>query len=215
MKILELFCGTKTISKEFEKRGHEVFTIDCDKRFDPSLCKDIMEVSLKDIPFKPDIIWASPPCQTFSVASISHYWKDGEVKNSKAVNGRALLYKTLWLIDKLKPKYWFIENPRGMMRKEALMIFLSNVGGTRHTLTYCQYGENRMKPTDIWTNNFTWIPKPKCTPGSSCHESQPRGYSKKKETGALGKGTQGLKGSVERSRIPKQLCEEIVNACKG
>lgn len=23
----------------------------------------------------------------------------------------------------------------------------------RYTVTYCQYGDNRMKPTDIWTNH--------------------------------------------------------------
>ncbi len=118
MKLLELFCGTKSISKAFEELGHQTFTVDIDNQFDPNLCKDIMEVSLDDIPFKPEVIWASPPCQTFSVSSIGHYWKEGEVKNSKAVEGRAQLYKTLWIIDKLKPKYWYIENPRGMMLKK-------------------------------------------------------------------------------------------------
>ena len=27
-------------------------------------------------------------------------------------------------------------------------------GIPRKTVCYCQYGEDRMKPTDIWTNNL-------------------------------------------------------------
>lgn len=212
MKTLELFSGTKSISKEFEKAGHETFTVDIEERFNPDLCKDMMEVSLEELPKKVDVIWASPPCQTFSVSSISRYWDKGQPKNSKAIIGRALLYKTLWIIEQLKPKYYFIENPRGMMRKECLLIYLQNNGAIRKTITYCQYGESRMKPTDIWTNCKSWIPRPTCKNGDSCHDYQPRGYKQKKEGDAIGKGTQGMKDAEERSKIPVELCKEIVDA---
>ena len=39
---------------------------------------DIMEVSAKDIIEKfgrPDVIWASPPCTSYSIAAISHHRK--------------------------------------------------------------------------------------------------------------------------------------------
>ena len=52
----------------------------------------------------------------------------------------------LKLIEELQPKYYFIENPRGGMRKMEWMK-----GLPRYTVTYCEYGDNRMKPTDIWT----------------------------------------------------------------
>ena len=74
----------------------------------------------------------------------------------------------------------------------------------RHTITYCQYGDNRMKPTDIWTNSNTWIPKPACKNGNNCHVSAPRGSRT---------GTQGLKGAYERSKIPEKLCYEILKSC--
>jgi hypothetical protein len=44
-----------------------------------------------------------------------------------------------------------------------------------------------------------------CKNGDKCHESAPRGSKT---------GTQGLKGSVERSVIPKELCEYIVSLCE-
>ena len=75
----------------------------------------------------------------------------------------------------------------------------------RYTVTYCQYGDSRMKPTDIWTNHPEPNFKPMCKNGASCHESAPRGSKT---------GTQGLKGSKERSVIPEQLCNHITNICE-
>lgn len=78
-------------------------------------------------------------------------------------------------------------------------------GIPRYTVTYCQYGETRMKPTDIWTNHPTPMFKPPCKNGDKCHVPAPRGSQT---------GTQGIKGSVDRSRIPKLLCEHIVDICE-
>ena len=83
------------------------------------------------------------------------------------------------------------------MRKMDFMHGLS-----RYTLTYCQYGDTRMKPTDIWTNHPNPRFKPPCKNGDPCHTSAPRGAKT---------GTQGL---VERSRIPRELCEHIVDICE-
>ena len=198
MKILELFSGTESFSKVARERGHETFTVDNDKQFSPNLCIDIMDLTQDMIPFKPDIIWASPPCTTFSVASIRHYWDNGKPKNEKCLHGIAIVKKTIDIIKQLNPKYFIIENPRGMLRKQEFMDEFK-----RDTVTYCQYGDNRMKPTDIWTNNKNWKPRPMCKNGSPCHEAAPRGSKT---------GTQGLKGSVNRSRIPEELCMEIFNA---
>lgn len=63
----------------------------------------------------------------------------------------------------------------------------------------------RMKPTDIWTNHPDPRFKPPCHNGDPCHVSAPRGAKT---------GTQGLKGSVDRSRIPRELCEHIVDICE-
>lgn len=215
MKTLEIFSGRESFSQVAKKRGHSIFTVDNDINFNPNLCKDIMEISISELPKQIDIIWASPPCQTFSVASISSYWQGGYPKNDKAVMGKAILYKTLWIIHKLKPKYWFIENPRGMMRLDGLLLYLQNRGAIRRTVTYCQYGDTRMKPTDIWTNCKEWISRKPCKSGSTCHDYQPRSHNSKKDNNCLSKGTQGLKGPIERSIIPPALLEEIFDIIEG
>lgn len=91
------------------------------------------------------------------------------------------------------------------MRK---MDFMS--GLPRYTVTYCQYEldkpveQRRMKPTDIWTNHPEPNFRPMCHNGDSCHARAPRGAKT---------GTQGL-AKVDRSRIPLQLCNHIVDICE-
>jgi len=205
MKVLELFAGTKSIGKEFEKKGHEVFSVEWSKDFENiDMYVDISELKAKQIMKKfgkPDIVWASPDCTTYSIAAISHHRTKSESGNLDPKSEYAKFCdKTnkhvLDLIQELKPKYYFIENPRGAMRK---MDFMK--GLYRYTVTYCQYGDTRMKPTDIWTNHPNPSFKPMCHNGDSCHISAPRGSKT---------GTQGLKGSKERSIIPQKLCEHIV-----
>ena len=104
------------------------------------------------------------------------------------------------MIRELKPMFWFMENPVGGLRKMGFMQ-----GLPRYTVTYCQYGDSRMKPTDIWTNHPLPNFKPPCHYGDPCHEPAPRGSKT---------GTQGLKGHKERSVIPAQLCEHIVRICE-
>lgn len=197
MKILELFSGTESFSKVARERGHKVFTVDINKTFKPNLCKDILDLSFRDLPFQPEVIWASPPCTCFSVASIGSSWI-GNYHPRRVETALAMAYvlKTLKLIKELEPKFWFIENPRGVLRKMGFMKKLH-----RNTVTYCQYGDTRMKPTDIWTNCEEWEPKQMCKNGSPCHIAAPRGSKT---------GTQGLKNNTERSVVPRELCLEII-----
>lgn len=210
MKVLELFAGTRSIGKAFEARGHEVFSVEWDKNFkNIDMYADIGQIRSDQIRSAfgtPDVIWASPDCTTFSIAAISHHRrKDPVTGNLDPVSDYAKFcdqvdQNVLKLIRELKPKYFFIENPRGGMRKMWWMQ-----GIPRYTVTYCQYGDTRMKPTDIWTNHPDPKFKPMCHNGDPCHMKAPRGAKT---------GTQGLKGSKERSVIPAQLCEHIVNICE-
>lgn len=218
MKVLELFAGTRSIGKAFEARGHDVVSIDWDESFDGCTHIDVGKLTADHVILMcggvPDVIWASPDCTTYSVAAISRHRrreKDGNLmpiteyaKFCDKVNEHVVN-----LINELndahikatgKPVLWFIENPRSGMRK---MRFMQNL--PRYTVTYCQYGETRMKPTDIWTNHPDPKFKPPCKNGDPCHERAPRGART---------GTQGIRGHKDRSRIPTELCEHVVDICE-
>ena len=209
MKVLDLFCGTKSIANAFEAKGHEVYTIDWDKGFNPTLSADIGTLTAQDIielcGGVPDVIWASPDCTTYSVAAISRHRRRDSNGNLTPISDYAkrcdeVNKHLIELIKELNPRLWFIENPRAGLRTMSFMKDLP-----RYTVTYCQYGENRQKPTDIWTNHKNPRFKPPCKPGAPCHEAAPRGSRT---------GTQALKNSIERSKIPVLLCEHIVEICQ-
>lgn len=203
MNVLELFAGSRSVGKQAEKLGMNVFSSDLIEFEGIHYPVSILDFDVSKVPFQPDVIWASPPCTSFSVASIGHHWTGGKgayiPKSEGAKLGLKLVEKTLEIINHFQPTYWFIENPRGVLRKMEMMKKLK-----RNTVTYCQYGDERMKPTDIWTNSDIWVPRPMCKNGDPCHVAAPRGSKT---------GTQGRSNAYERSKIPNDLCEEILTSC--
>ena len=205
INLLELFAGSRSIGNIAEKKGINVFSVDWEKFDKIDLVIDIEILNIKDIPFIPDVVWSSPDCTTYSIAAVSsHRINSIEPKSNYAikcdkVNIHWIKLIKEWLI--INPNLiFFIENPRGMLRKMPFMQEFK-----RHTIWYCTYGDDRAKPTDIWTNSKKWIPREICHNGNkNCHhQSAPRGSKT---------GTQGKKGSYNRSKIPEKLCEEIINS---
>lgn len=115
MKVLELFAGTRSIGKVFEAKGHEVFSVEWDRNFENiDLYQDIGTITAEDILQKfgkPDVIWASPDCSTFSVAAISHHRrKNAETGNLDPISEYAKFcdevdQHVLQLIDELNPQF--------------------------------------------------------------------------------------------------------------
>jgi hypothetical protein len=209
-KLLELFAGSRSWGKVAEKLGYDVFSVDW-KQFDGiDLVIDIEDLTEDMIPFIPDVVIDGRPCTTFSMAAISHHRnEDGTPKTDFA----AKCDRMNIMLNNLYKKWsciYYIENPRAMLRKMDYMK-----GMDKATVWYCRYGDIRAKPTDIFTNNIHslwnvngWIPRPQCFNGNvNCqHEAAPRGSKT---------GTQGLKGNYERSKVPQELCEEILKATKN
>ena len=216
MKLLELFAGSRSVSKVAEEMGWKTFSVDIVDFNGIDLVQDIEFLTVNMIPFIPDVIWASPPCTTYSIAGISHHrntfingsYKIVESKSELAKKSDKLVICTLELI-KYYGCIYFIENPRGTLRKMPIMTGLPRV-----TVWYCKYGDGRAKPTDIWSNHIYsifnpngWHPRPGCFNNNpKCHhESAPRGSKT---------GTQGLNNDYDRSVIPYELCKEILTSCK-
>lgn len=204
--IFDLFSGTGSSTQAFRDAGHTVWRFELDDSFEAEEYVNVFDLTaqyLLETYGKPDFIWASPPCTAFSVASMGHHWGGGAnayvPKTQAAVESQELVAHTRKLLEQLNPTYGFlIENPRGMLRKLPVMNGLQ-----RQSVTYCRYGDNRMKPTDLWGVVENWHPRDMCKNGAPCHEAAPRGSKT---------GTQGLKGAKERSRVPYALGEELLRA---
>jgi len=201
MRTVELFCGTKSFSKIAEKRGYETFTVDNDESFRPDMVADMIFPKpklLMDKIMDADIVWMSPPCQTFSMAAGNRHWTaDRQPKTNQAIMGKSLMEGCIEIMRLCAAmgKIYFIENPRARAR------WFMPTDDTRKTVWYCQYGDDRAKPTDIWTNLKDWKPKTCHNGNKDCHhQPAPRGSKT---------GTQGLKGAKDRGVIPSALFEEI------
>jgi hypothetical protein len=213
LKVAGLFTGHASWETPFLEGGHRVFTTDYNQDYtDCTFLGNIMDVTAEQIREHlggdPDIMVMSPPCTTFSIASCSTHWyppaEDGTrlPRSENAVVGLEIMRKALQLVEELKPKFWIMENPRGLMRK---MPDVQNIN--RKTVWYCQYGDTRAKPTDLWgVWPKSFVTRPECRNANpDCdHQRAPRGSRT---------GTQGLANNAMRSLIPAELCEDWYNSC--
>jgi len=198
MKVLDLFSGLGGFSQAFKDRGHKTVTVDWLEKFNPTIVIDIRNLQIQDLKRfgKFDVILASPPCETFSLMSINKHWKNRK-PSKEAKEQIRLVAHTINLILSLYPRFWFLENPRGMM--------VNVLGKPQATITQCQYGRRFMKPTYFW-GVFPKGFKPKrCYRGQDCHTKAPRGSRT---------GIQGFMTREEKAKIPYNLSLAICKACE-
>jgi hypothetical protein len=197
LRVLDLFCGLGGWSRPLRDRGHDVTTLDYLPRFAADHVRDIREVvSLDELEQgrgRFDVVVASPPCETFSVAAMWRHWtrrgNSYSIKTAAAQRGLAIMDRTFALIERYRPDFYVIENPRGMMRKVAPRL-------PNHTVWYCKLGDQRAKPTDLWTNLRVRFP-------SICRNSNPACDHLRAARGTHA-GTQGLPKDA-RALIPYGL----------
>jgi hypothetical protein len=173
MRVLDLFAGTKGWSSAFEERGHDVVSVELEPDFPGiTITGDVRDLRVSDLPWRPDIILASPPCTSFSMMTVGRNWThDGQPRTPKAELGRDLVLATVRLIAELAPAYYLVENPRARLRS---LGFLDRY--ERRTIWQCRYGRPYAKPTDLWGGFPPSLTlRPSCQNGNKDHVAAPRG----------------------------------------
>jgi len=174
LNVLDLGYGTGSSTLAWRSHGHRVIGVDWATSADitGSWCDEETWSEIDSHgPF--DFIWFSPDCAIFSMANMRHGVNimDGVPISERAIREVEGIKFVLNKIQRLRPNYgWIMENPRALMRT---MDFVKNLH--RVTVSYCQYGDTRMKPTDLFGHIPADFRPLLCRNGYSCHEPAPRG----------------------------------------
>ena len=105
-KALDLFCGTKSVSRALEDLGYEVVTLDVRPECQATYTVDIRNWRFWEFcePGEFEIVWASIPCTEFSQALTT---RQRDLSTADSIARR-----TLKIIRWLNPKKYFIEFKR-------------------------------------------------------------------------------------------------------
>jgi len=157
MRLLELFSGTGSVGEVARFLSYEVVSLDLTGAI---INCDIMEWDYKkEYPVGHfDIIWASPPCETFSRVRACNIGRYGITRESLTQDmiekGLPILRKAEEIIEYFKPRLYFIENPQAGHMKDFI------VDRPFYDVDYCKYSDWGMrKRTRIWTNKINFTPK--------------------------------------------------------
>jgi len=158
MVNVELFCGSCGFTNVSRRLGMECLSVDIRRR--KNVCEPHLKMDILNVPcsfFKsinPFLMWIGLPCDIWSYASGGfHLDENFNPKTEKAVMHMDILIKTIQIIEESKPKFWFIENPRGKLRNyPAFNRWLQKHSGHIFECTLSSYGFPTTKPTNIFTN---------------------------------------------------------------
>jgi hypothetical protein len=213
--MLDLFCGTKSVSRVFAAHGWDTFTLDIDPSCNADLTCDILDLKREQLPPAESVsfIWASPPCTQYSRARTN-------AKTPRDLAGAdRVVAKTLEVIDEWFPGTpYCMENPgTGLLPQREVVA-----GRPLSVVSYCKYttaGDGfppYQKDTALWHNLLRWTPRPPCRSGSRCehysnghHPATVARWCKLAEDGT--RARQGF--SLDQLHaIPPALIGEVVNA---
>ena len=214
-RVLDLFAGLGGFSSAFaESECWRVTTVDINERFDPDIQADVFKLRPSDFSGRAfDVVLAGFPCQFMTTARNlteggDPAWSDGDPRTDNARDNVALLYHSVGLIRGLAPTYWFLENPRGMLR--------TRWHEPTATVWYCQYGEPNAKPTDLWGRHPPMTYRTCHYGNDDCHESgsyYSDGSDRWEGEGRV--GTLGERDPAERAKVPHELSAAIRDACEA
>jgi hypothetical protein len=119
--MIDLCAGLKGASAAMLSRGWNVLTVDINPSFEVDIVADVRTWSWTGE--RPDLIWASPPCNEFS-REFFVWSRTGKPPDLSIVQGCQRI------ISESKPRYWIIENTRGgaqfltpLLGKPAIILY--------------------------------------------------------------------------------------------
>ena len=205
--LLELFSGTGSVGRPWREAGHRVFSVDTNPHQAPEFCGDILTWDYKSLE-TPDVIWASVPCENYSIARTTAKTP----RNYELAD--ALVAKTIEIIfyfQNRNPELaWFVENPDSShlwSRAVAWELY------PRVRLDYCQYGDQGYRKRTKVSSNILWTPRPLCDPRTclSCVDGR---HVKSAQRGpAKGRGPGDTCPLDTLHALPRALTEEIMAIC--
>jgi len=211
MRVLELFSGTHSVGKIAREKGWDVISLDLTNA---DINIDILEWDFKEAYPESyfDIIWASPPCRTFSTLRRSWIGRKTKYFGNEIVTkeildkdmlecGVTILRKTEEIIDYFKPKWWYIENPATSRMKDFISVQVPSF-----IVDYCQYANwGYRKRTRIWYGGETRF-RPKL-----CHKDCQNKNDNGKHKDSVS-GDKKWTPLCDRYRIPPLLIEDLFNS---
>jgi site-specific DNA-cytosine methylase len=200
-RLLELFSGTGSVGRAFQRAGWEVVSVDLCPQFNPTHCVDILEWECPYPAGHFDAVHASPPCEQYSLARTT-------AKTPRNLGlADARVAKALVLIELLRPRWWFCENPAsGLLKTRPLMQGLPYVD-----VCYCAYGFPYKKRTRIWTN--TGLEARPCPGPGKCLQMQGKRHLRSAQRGPSGGRKEDRFRLEDLYRMPEGLCDAMVAAC--
>lgn len=161
--LLEIFCGTKSVSKVFEKNGWNCYTVDLEPKYNPTECINILDFDYKKfdkdyfqhLHFSPDCRYMSQNQQSwynrYKGRGDNKYLFTPEIHNEKLKDSDELLYKVKEIIEYFNSSTFTIENP---YHNKFNSIINRNILNYPYTIVhYCMYNYPIKKPT-VFINNF-------------------------------------------------------------
>ena len=241
--IWSLFDSETAITQQLNSDKYIVYSIglpSSSAKTDNFIKMDLSKRSclkkLEKLP-KHDIIFASPPCETWVNLNIGNvrfykrnynehnlYWQKNFKPNNYAKHhrynrllGQKTAYYTFKIIEKFNPDLWCVENGSTSIIFKYLYNYF-NLNGYKNLLYYDNYDSNfSLKPTYIYSNKKLLLKKNrnkiKNNPNRIAESSD---LIKKKKKGIISENFIKHKESYcERSKVPIQLYQHILNIYEG
>ena len=143
MRCLELFSGSGSIRRAFERIGWAVVSLDIDPKCNPTHVADVLSWDYHAYPRDHfDFVWASPVCQHYSVARTTGGPRD-------LLSADRLVRRTLDIMNYFECNWAFENHQSGLLKTRSRLV-----GGLPffHT-SYCRYDNwEYRKTTRIWSS---------------------------------------------------------------